>query len=361
MKLEAAVIKGDGVGPEMMEGALLVLKAVCRRFGHTLKPYPVEACSQSIEAGRGPLPQESLTVCQGLPAVLFGNSGLKKYQELSLEARPEAALLRLRKGLEVTTNIRPVKYYPELSAFSPLKERVLEKGLDIVFVRDIAGGVLCSDKVKGQGEFGREAYEYEYYNEKIVADTARTAFELAMLRKKRTASLDKANVLESSRLWRQTVCQVQADYPEVTLEHYYIDNAAMRILEKPWAFDVIVTANLFGDIISDEGTQMTGTPLLYASAELNRERRGIYTPNQLHYPDETAIGKSVINPIGMIQAAALLLRYTFSLEEEARAIEEAVSRVIGEGAATRDIWQQGKALLSTEGMAQRIADTVENG
>ena len=203
MKIEAAVIKGDGVGPEMMDGAVLVLKKICRVFGHELHLHPVVACGQAIDAGLPPLPKDSLQVCQSLPAVLFGNSGLKKYQEFPLEKRPEGALMQLRRGMKVTTNLRPVKYYPQLAGFSPLKKEILEKGLDIVFVRDIAGGVLCSDQVKGQGDFGPEAYEYEYYNEKIVKDTAEIAFWLAGRRKKRVSSLDKANVLASSRLWRQ--------------------------------------------------------------------------------------------------------------------------------------------------------------
>lgn len=358
MKIEAAVIKGDGVGPEMMDGAVLVLKKICRVFGHELHLHPVVACGQAIDAGLPPLPKDSLQVCQNLPAVLFGNSGLKKYQEFPLEKRPEGALMQLRRGMKVTTNLRPVKYYPQLAGFSPLKKEILEKGLDIVFVRDIAGGVLCSDQVKGQGDFGPEAYEYEYYNEKIVKDTAEIAFWLAGRRKKRVSSLDKANVLASSRLWRQCVQRTGKKHPDIGLEHLYIDNAAMKILEAPWRFDVIVTANLFGDIISDEGTQITGTPYLFASAELNQERRGIYTPNQLHYPEEGDSGKGIVNPTGMILAAALMLRYTFSLEEEARAAEQAVWQVIQEGKATRDIWQAGKRLLSTMEMAEEIAGKI---
>lgn len=253
MKLEAAVIQGDGVGPEMMEEAVRVLQAVCRRFGHHLKLYPVLACSQAIEAGKEPLPQESLKICTQVPAVLFGNSGLKKYQDWPLDKRPEGALMILRKVLQVSTNIRPVRMYPSLKCFSPLKAERLEQGMDVAFVRDIAGGVFCSAKVQGNGDGGREAYEYEYYNETIVRKTAYTAFKLAKSRKNKVTNLDKSNVLGSSRLWRQTVQQVSEDFPDVELEHLYIDNAAMELIRNPGRFDVFVTSNLFSLIIFSSG------------------------------------------------------------------------------------------------------------
>lgn len=354
MNLEVAYIEGDGVGPEMMEPALRILRAVCDRFGHRLVLRRTAACGETIESCYNPLPRKSLDICRNVPAVLFGNSGLKKYRNLPLDKRPEAALLGLRKGLGVTTNIRPVKYYPALASFSPLKEQVLDRGLDFVFVRDIVGGVLCSDKFRAQGDCGQEAYEYEYYNEKIVLDTARIAFTLAASRKKRVVSLDKSNVLESSRLWRQTVLQAAAGFPDVELTHCFIDHAAMKILASPQDFDVIVTSNLFGDIISDEGTQMTGTPYLFGSAEIGKGGQGIYTPNQLHYPDEYVIGKQIVNPIGMIVAVALMLRYTFCLEQEAKSVEQAVSRAIQDGFATADIWEEGKTLLPTWEMGEMI-------
>lgn len=222
-------------------------------------------------------------------------SGLEKYRRLPLDKQPEAALMGLRKGLGVTTNIRPVKYYPQL-----------------------AGG-----------------------------------------RRKKVSSLDKSNVLESSRLWRHTIQQTAESYPEILLEHYYIDNAAMRILAEPENFDVIVTSNLFGDIISDEGTQMTGTPYLYGSAELNPEMQGIYTPNQLHHPDESLIGKQAVNPCGMIAAAALMLRYTFQLEDEATLIETAIGQVIESGYGTKDICGTNKIPLSTIEMGNRIIERME--
>jgi 3-isopropylmalate dehydrogenase len=351
MKLEAAVIQGDGVGPEMMEEAVRVLQAVCRRFGHHLKLYPVLACSQAIEAGKEPLPQESLKICTQVPAVLFGNSGLKKYQDWPLDKRPEGALMILRKVLQVSTNIRPVRMYPSLKCFSPLKAERLEQGMDVAFVRDIAGGVFCSAKVQGNGDGGREAYEYEYYNETIVRKTAYTAFKLAKSRKNKVTNLDKSNVLGSSRLWRQTVQQVSEDFPDVELEHLYIDNAAMELIRNPGRFDVFVTSNLFGDIISDEGTELTGTPYLYPSAELSNTEQGIYTPNQLHYPDESVIGKQKVSPVGMIMAAALMLRCSFGLEKEAKTVENAIEKVLEAKISTEDMKYPGAKIVLTGEMA----------
>ena len=254
-EIKAAVIQGDGVGPEMIRPALELLKAVARLWDHELKLDIVPACGETIECCNDPLPEESLNRCKEAPAVLFGNSGLERYRKLPLDKRPEHALLSLRRELKVTTNIRPVAIYQELSSLSPLKERQLEKGVDIVFVRDIVGGVLCSPKFCSTGTEGREAYEREYYNEKIVLDTADIAFRLAQGRSGRLISLDKANVLESSRLWRKSVSQVGSRYPEVKLEHCFIDTAAMRLIAEPWEFDTVVTSNLFGDIIADAGAQ----------------------------------------------------------------------------------------------------------
>ena len=205
MEMNIAVIPGDGIGPEITTAAIIVLEAIAEKYGHVLNLQYVKACSQSVEESGEPLPKEALETCLQADAVLLGNTGLEKYKNLPLSKRPEYALLKLRKELKVTTNIRPVHVYPELKLLSPLNQNALSKGLDYLFVRDIAGGVLCSDQVKGEGENGPEAYEYEYYNQKIVEETAGFAFELAKARKGKVVSLDKANVLGSSRLWRKTV------------------------------------------------------------------------------------------------------------------------------------------------------------
>lgn len=360
MRLEVTVVRGDGVGPEKMAAAVEVLQAVCRMYGHELVLREVTAGGEAIERFYNPIPEESLAVCRQVRAVLFGNIGLAKYRNLPIEKRPEYALMRLRREMAVTTNIRPVRLYPQLKALSPLKEALLERGLDYVFVRDIAGGVLCSEKVQGNGVYGREAYEYEYYNEKIVMDTAHIAFRLAESRKKRLISLDKSNVLGSSRLWRRTIVQTGSRYPQVELSHCFVDTAAMRMIATPWDFDVIVTSNLFGDILSDEGTQLTGTPGLYPSAEIGRDGRGIYTPNQLHEPDESLIGTQTVNPIGMILAAALMLRLTFGLEREAQAVEDAVARVIAAGYSTADIRLPGRMKCGTREMGEHIVEYLQN-
>ena len=230
-----------------------------------------------------------------------------------------------------------------------------QKGLDYLFVRDIAGGVLCSDQVKGEGENGPEAYEYEYYNQKIVEETAGFAFELAKARKGKVVSLDKANVLGSSRLWRKTVTEIGKEYPEVELTHEYIDSAALKLIRMPWYYDVILTSNLFGDIISDEGTGLTGTAGLFGSAELAASGKGLYTPNQLHYPDESVIGQQKVSPVGMIMALALMLRCTFHLEQEAAAIEKAVEKVLEQKFITEDMYYKGAKKVKTQEFGFNVA------
>ena len=347
MEINIAVIPGDGIGPEIVDAAEQVLMRVCEIYGHVLNITHVKACSSSIEETGESLPEESLKTCLKADAVLLGNTGLEKYKNEPLTKRPEYALLKLRKELGVTTNLRPVRLYPALAELSPLNKNALSGGLDYLFVRDIAGGVLCSEQVKRKGVHGPEAYEYEYYNQKIVENTARFAFELAKGRRNKVVSLDKANVLGSSRLWRKTVTEIGKEYPEVELTHEYIDSAALKLIRRPWEYDVILTANLFGDIISDEGTGLTGTAGLFGSAELSVSGKGLYTPNQLHYPDEPVIGQQKVSPIGMIIAAALMLRCSFGLEEEAKAVERAIEKVLEEKITTDDMKYPGAKVVLT--------------
>lgn len=358
-RLNIAVIAGDGVGPEMMEPAIKVLETVSCLGSHELELSVVPACGQTIDSCGDPLPETSLNRCRQAKAVLFGNSGLEKYKDYPLEKRPEYALLKLRRELGVTANIRPVHIYPELAALSPLKERQLERGVDIVFVRDIVGGVLCSQKYRSKGAGGLEAYEREYYNEKIVLDTARIAFRLAKQRGGKLVSLDKANVLESSRLWRDMMARTAADFPQVRLEHCFIDTAAMRLLDCPWEFDTVAASNLFGDIIADEGTQLTGTPRLFASAEISAAGPAVYTPNQLHEADESLVGRDQVNPIGMIQAAGLMLDMTFGLRTEAEVLTKAIKQVIAAGYSTGDLMCPGRILTGTRQMGQLVAEALK--
>lgn len=359
MEMNIAVIPGDGIGPEITTAAIIVLEAIAEKYGHVLNLQYVKACSQSVEESGEPLPKEALETCLQADAVLLGNTGLEKYKNLPLSKRPEYALLKLRKELKVTTNIRPVHVYPELKLLSPLNQNALSKGLDYLFVRDIAGGVLCSDQVKGEGENGPEAYEYEYYNQKIVEETAGFAFELAKARKGKVVSLDKANVLGSSRLWRKTVTEIGKEYPEVELTHEYIDSAALKLIRMPWYYDVILTSNLFGDIISDEGTGLTGTAGLFGSAELAASGKGLYTPNQLHYPDESVIGQQKVSPVGMIMALALMLRCTFHLEQEAAVIEKAVEKVLEQKFITEDMYYKGAKKVKTQEFGFNVARTIK--
>lgn len=359
MEMNIAVISGDGIGPEITTAAITVLEAIAEKYGHMLNLQYVKACSQSVEESGEPLPKEALETCLQADAVLLGNTGLEKYKNLPLSKRPEYALLKLRKELKVTTNIRPVHVYPELKLLSPLNQNALSKGLDYLFVRDIAGGVLCSDQVKGEGENGPEAYEYEYYNQKIVEETAGFAFELAKARKGKVVSLDKANVLGSSRLWRKTVTEIGKEYPKVELTHEYIDSAALKLIRMPWYYDVILTSNLFGDIISDEGTGLTGTAGLFGSAELAASGKGLYTPNQLHYPDESVIGQQKVSPVGMIMALALMLQCTFHLEQEAAAIEKAVEKVLEQKFITEDMYYKGAKKIKTQEFGFNVARTIK--
>lgn len=358
MKMEetkkVAVIYGDGVGPEMMRSALKVLEAICRRFGHVVEILPVEAAGDAVLQYDDPLPAASAEICQKADAVLFGNSGLRCFDQYPPEKRPEYALLRLRKCLGVTTNIRPVKIYRKLTPLSPLRQERLKLGMDMVFVRDIVGGVLASEKKKGLGLHGQEAYEYEYYNEDIIRQTAEIAFSLAKTRRCRVTSLDKANVLGSSRLWRKTVEETAGRYPDIRLNSCFVDSGAMQLIREAWRFDVVVTSNMFGDIISDEGTALTGTPFLYGSAEISAGGKGIYTPNQLHWGDESAIGKQIVNPIGMIDAVRLMLLLSFGWQQEAECLEKAISDVLNLGYATPDIMLEGSQPVSTDRMGELI-------
>lgn len=357
-RIEVAVIPGDGVGPELTAQAVEVLKAICHRYHHELVCIPVLAAGEAIRQCQTPLPEESLQICKQVRATLLGNIGDSRYNKNEFGLRPEFALLELRKQLKAIANVRPVRLYPGLEDFSPLKPRILQHGVDLLFVRDMSGGVLCSERFSTDGIHGKEAYEQEYYNEQIIEKTVKLAFDLALKRRKSVHNLDKSNVLASSKLWNQKVLEIRERYPEVENKHYYIDYAAMKLIADPSEFDVIVTSNLFGDIISDEGTQLTGTPYLYPSAELSDTMQGIYTPNQLHYPGEDETGQNTVNPIGMIAAAALMLRYSFGLEAEAACIEEAIQSVLAGHYATRDIWMQGKELVSTRRMGQLICENI---
>lgn len=354
MEYKIALINGDGIGPEVIREAVKVLETV-EEISHVRFDFKeVLAAGEAIDKVGEPLPSESLEVCKNSDAIIIGNIGGKKWRDNPLDKKPEKAILQLRKEVNAAINLRPIFSNKYLSELSPLKKEIMDKGMDILVFRDIVGGAYCSEKNTGVGKYGREAWEKEYYNEDIIRNVAKRGFEAALNRRKKLASLDKANALASSSLWRQVVNEVAKDYPEVEVEHYLIDNATMEVLKEPSKFDVIIASNMFGDIIADELSQIAGCPNILGSAEISYSGKGIFTPNQLHNEDETIVGKDVVNPIGMILSSAMMLRHCFGLEKEARFIEQAVNEVLKQGYATYDLHTPGKKLVGTREMGNLI-------
>ncbi len=344
MNYNIAVVKGDGIGPEVTTEAIKVLDRIGEKFGHTFNYDYVLAGGCAIDEKGQCLPQETVEKCKNSDAVLLGAVGGPKWDSMPGDERPERALLGLRKELGLFANIRPAMVFDELADASPLKPSLLEGGLDIVVVRELTGGIYFGKKgTIEQTELGPAAYDVEQYAEEEVRRIAQVAFDMAMKRNKKVTSVDKANVLESSRLWRRIVSEVAADYPSVELENFYVDNAAMQLVRQ---FDVIVTSNIFGDILSDEASQITGSIGMLPSASLATGNFGMYEPVHGSAPD--IAGKNLANPIAAILSAAMMLRYTFGLAEEADAIENAVKKFLAEGYRTPDIAAGGSSVGTAE-------------
>ncbi|NLY42769.1 MAG: 3-isopropylmalate dehydrogenase [Clostridiaceae bacterium] len=352
MKYNIAVIPGDGIGREVVEQAVKVLKAVGSKYGHIFELTEVDAGGCAIDKYGVALPEETLEVCKKSDAVLLGAVGGPKWDTLPGSERPEQALLGLRKGLGLFANLRPAVLHNALKEASPLKPEIIGESLDIIVVRELTGGIYFGDR----GRSGNYAYDTEKYSIEEVERIARVAFDIAIKRKKKVVSVDKANILESSRLWREVVERVAEEYPEVTLEHMYVDNAAMQLVRNPKQFDVIVTSNMFGDILSDEASMLTGSIGMLPSASLGTDRRGMYEPVHGSAPD--IAGQDKANPIAMIISAAMMLRYSFDLAEEADAIEKAVGSVLDQGYRTGDIMSPGMKLVGTNEMGERIIDNI---
>ena len=335
MEMNIALLKGDGIGPEIVESAVEVLKATGEKYGHTFNftPYLIGGCA--IDATGAPLPQETVDGCLAADSVLLGAVGGPKWDTLPGNMRPEKALLGIRAAMELYTNLRPAKLYPALKDDCPLRPDIVANGFDILIVRELTGGIYFGDRGYREGKYGEEAYDTECYSRMEIERIARAAFEAAMVRRKNVISIDKANVLESSRLWRKVVHEVAAEYPEVTCTDMLVDNAAMQLVKNPSQFDVIVTSNMFGDILSDEASQITGSIGMLASASLGATKRGLYEPIHGSAPD--IAGQDKANPIATVLSAAMMLRYAFGLEEEARNIERAVDDVLEAGVRTADI------------------------
>ena len=356
MNYKLAVIPGDGIGPDVVEQTLLVLDKVGEKFGHTFQYHKVLAGGCAIDATGGCLPQETIDVCKASDAVLLGAVGGWKWDTLHGDQRPERALLGLRKALGLFANLRPALLFEQLADASPLKPEILAGGLDIVVVRELTGGIYFGEKGVKDTDLGPAAYDIEQYAEEEVRRIAKVAFDMAMKRSKHVTSVDKANVLESSRLWRRVVTEVAKDYPEVTLDHLYVDNAAMQLVRNPRQFDVIVTSNIFGDILSDEASQITGSIGMLPSASLAQGNFGMYEPVHGSAPD--IAGQDKANPMATILSAAMMLRYTFGLGQEADAIENAVKSVLDQGYRTPDLFAGEGTLVGTAEMGRRIAEAI---
>ena len=351
MKLNIALLKGDGIGPEIVDSAVRVLKKIEAKFGHefTFTPYLIGGAA--IDATGAPLPEETVSGCLASDSVLLGAVGGPKWDNLPGNIRPEKALLGIRAAMELYTNLRPARLYAALKDDSPLRPDLVEKGFDIMIVRELTGGIYFGDRGYREGKYGEEAYDTEQYSRMEIERIARAAFEAARVRGKKVTSIDKANVLETSRLWRKTVHEIAEEYPDVTVTDMLVDNAAMQLVRNPSQFDVIVTSNMFGDILSDEASQITGSIGMLPSASIGATTRGLYEPIHGSAPD--IAGQNKANPIATILSAAMMLRYAFALEEEAQTIENAVNRVLDAGLRTADI-AHGEVALGTVEMTDAI-------
>ena len=356
MEKTIAVIRGDGIGPEIVGEAIGVLDAVAAKFGHTFhyKEAPMGGCA--IDAFGDPLPQSSLDTCLASDAVLLGAVGGPKWDGVPKEIRPERGLLRLRGALGLYANIRPARLYPQLREACPLKREIADKGIDFVVVRELIGGVYFGEHRSETVDGMEQATDIMAYNEEEVRRIAHVAFRMARKRRGKVTSVDKANVLATSRLWRRVVDEVAKEYPDVTLNHMYVDNCAMQIVRDPAQFDVIVTENLFGDILSDEASIITGSIGMIPSASLGGTSLGLYEPIHGSAPD--IAGTDAADPIGTILAAAELLRDSFDLLEEAKAIEDAVSRVLDGGWRCGDIMAPGCTKVGCREMGRLIREAI---
>ncbi len=355
-----ALIPGDGIGPEIVAGAVTVLDAVAEKYGHTFNYTKVLMGGCAIDAVGVPLPDETLEVCRKSDAVLMGSIGgnttTSPWYKLPAQLRPEAGLLKIRKELGLFANLRPCLLYPQLSGACPLKEEISAKGFDMLIMRELTGGLYFGERKTEEIGGVMTAVDTLSYNENEIRRIAVRAFEVAMKRRKKVTSVDKANVLDSSRLWRKIVNETAKDYPDVTVEHMLVDNAAMQLVRDPAQFDVMVTENMFGDILSDEASMITGSIGMLPSASLNETSFGLYEPSGGSAPD--IAGMDIANPIATILSAAMLLRYSLDMKEEPDAVEAAVSRVLDLGYRTGDIMSDGMKKVGTKEIARLIAANV---
>ena len=360
MNFNVAVIPGDGIGPEIVNEARKVLDAVGSKYGHTFDYTEVLMGGVSIDAHGVPLTDEALATAKASDAVLLGavggRVGIDKWYELPPNLRPEAGLLAIRKGLGLFANLRPAYLYNELKAACPLKESVADAGFDMMVVRELTGGLYFGERKTEEVDGVMTAIDTLKYDENEIRRIAIKAFDIARKRNNKVISVDKANVLDSSRLWQKVVNEVALDYPDVTLEHMLVDNCAMQLVKDPSQFDVILTENMFGDILSDEASMITGSIGMLSSASLAEGKFGLYEPSHGAAPD--IAGKNIANPIATILSAAMMLRYSFDLDKEANAIEDAIKSLLADGYRTVDIMSEGMKQVSCSEMGDLISERV---
>ena len=360
MNYNVTVIPGDGIGPEIVREARKVLDQVGKVFGHSFDYTEILMGGCSIDAYGVPLTEEALETARKSDAVLLGavggDVGNSRWYDVAPNLRPEAGLLAIRKGLGLFANIRPAYLYKELAEACPLKKEIIGDGFDMVIMRELTGGLYFGDRYTKEVDGVMTAVDTLTYNEKEIRRIAVKAFDIAMKRRKKVTSVDKANVLDSSRLWRKVVEEVAADYPEVELSHMLVDNCAMQLVMNPGQFDVILTENMFGDILSDEASMITGSIGMLSSASMIESKFGLYEPSHGSAPD--IAGKDMANPIATILSAAMLLRYSFDMDREADAVEKAVQAVLTEGYRTGDIMSEGCTRVGTCKMGDLIAERI---
>ena len=360
MELKVGIIKGDGIGPEIVEEAMKVLDKVGEVYGHTYRHKELLLGGASIDVHGIPLTDETVAEAKSCDAVLMGSIGgdakVSPWYQLEPNRRPEAGLLKIRKELNLFANLRPAVLYDELKGACPLKEEITEGGFDMMIMRELTGGLYFGNRKTEEIDGVMTACDELTYNENEIRRIAKRAFEIAMKRRKKVISVDKANVLDSSRLWRKIVEEVAKEYPEVALEHMLVDNCAMQLVKDPKQFDVILTENMFGDILSDEASMVTGSIGMLASASLNDTKFGLYEPSGGSAPD--IAGKGIANPIATILSAAMMLRFSFDLDKEADAIEKAVSQVLKDGYRTIDIMSEGKEQVGTAKIGDLICERI---
>ena len=351
MNYNIALLRGDGIGPEIVDSAVRVLEKVGEKFGHTFNFTKYLIGGSAIDACGEPLPRETVEGCLAADSVLLGAVGGPKWDTLPGNMRPEKALLGIRAAMGLFTNLRPAKLYPALAGECPLRADIVANGFDLMIVRELTGGIYFGERGMREGKYGEEAYDTECYSRMEIERIGRVAFETARKRGKKLCSIDKANVLDTSRLWRKIMHELAEEYPDVTLSDMLVDNAAMQLVRNPAQFDVIVTSNMFGDILSDEASQITGSIGMLPSASLGETTRGLYEPIHGSAPD--IAGKHLANPIATILSAAMMLLHSFGLAAEHDAIVNAVDTVLNAGLRTADL-AHGAPALSTEEMTDAI-------